>query len=136
KQPGSDRDLVVAAAARVEFVTGRTNEFDQARFDETVDIFGPGIYGALEKIQTRGHLADLLQTVGDRLYLGFRQDSGPAEGARMDRARLQISEDQTSVNTETCVERREMFVGLAGEPAPPKIHRILFALVLISFPSA
>jgi hypothetical protein len=52
------------------------------------------------------------------------QDSGPAEGARMNRAGSQIGEDQTAVETETGVECREVFVGLAGEPASPEIHKI------------
>src|SRR5215470_4600178 len=42
----------------------------------------------------------------------------------MNRAGSQIGEDQTAVETEAGVERSEMFVGLAGEPASPKIHRI------------
>jgi hypothetical protein len=42
----------------------------------------------------------------------------------MNRACPQIGEDQAAVETEAGVERREIFIGLAGEPAPPEIHKI------------
>jgi hypothetical protein len=100
------------------------DEFDQARFDEAVDVFGRGVFRAVEKAGIGGHLADLLQAAGDRFDFGLLQNSGQPKRASMNRACPQVGEDQSAVETEAGVERREIFIGLAGEPAPPEIHKI------------
>src|SRR5262245_33603986 len=124
KQPYGDRNLIVTAAARVQFVTDLPDEFDQTQLDETVDVLGHDVFKTVEKTELGDHLTYLLQSVDDGLNFGLLQDSGPPEPARMNRACPQVGEDQATVEAEAGVERREMFVGLAGEPASPEIHKI------------
>ena len=119
KQARGDRNLIVAAAACVQFVAGIADEFDQARFDETMHVFGVSEVRTTEIIRIFGQMADAFKAARNVFKFDVLQDARALQCFRMRQAREQISRQQPPVELKAGIEFREVLVGFLREaPAP------------------
>src|SRR5262245_51336241 len=61
-EPRGDRNLVIAASARVKLVSGLSDQLYESGFDKTVDVFGRGKFLSLKIAGPSNHLCNRTQT--------------------------------------------------------------------------
>ena len=117
-QPHVERDLVIAAPARVQLLTSVPDPFCQHSLDKGVDIFTGIIY---DKLSTLDILLDSLQSVEDLISFFLRQDPALCQHLYMRAASAHVLLKKSPVKADRLIKAVYQLVSLFCEPSAPKL---------------
>ena len=111
-----ERDLIVAAAGRVQALARLAQALCQHLFDEHVYVLGRGV----ERERARAQLVEyMLKLPHDRLAVLLRDDPARAQHGGMGHTSLNILFEHAGVKCQRRVEIVHLFIRLLLKPARP-----------------